>query len=61
MNPVTGKIEDLKPAKVDVKDYGVGGSLIGVESEGPWVKSSPLTAFNGEDLRQGLLNFAVFC
>ena len=61
VNPVTGKIEDLKPAKVDVKDYGVGGSLIGVESEAPWVNSSPLTALNGEELLQGLLNFEVFC
>lgn len=61
VNPVTGKIEDLKPAKVDVKGYGVGGCLIGVESEDHWVNSSPMPALNGEQLRQtGLLIFEVF-
>jgi hypothetical protein len=62
VNPDTGKIEDLKPAKVDVKNYGVSGSLIGLESEGPWMNSTSVTPMTGEEPWQtGLLFTEIEC
>ena len=44
LNPVTGKLEDIAPAKVDARKYSSGGNLIVCDPTGDeiWTRCSPL-------------------
>jgi hypothetical protein len=62
MSSATEKIKDLRDAKVDVTNYGVRGSLIGVEREGSWVNSSSVNPMTREEpWHTGLLSAEAAC
>jgi hypothetical protein len=64
LNPVTGKLEDLAPVKVDVRNYSVPGNLMACDSnvaDSRWIP----TVYEGPSLieKDGtyLWSFRIFC